>query len=309
MDFYLGLLQIFGVHTLLGLSAYVVLLTGQVSMAQAGFYAIGAYTAGAATAMFGLHILPAVLIAGVLTAAVACVVGFPALRVKGLMLVVATLAFGEMVRLFFFNLTWQVERNGELVGPNGAEGFRSIRYFPENGWEMWHVTAFIWAFVVLVMAVLWWVDRTRAGAVLRAVGHDETAAQSVGLNLTAVKVGAMTAGGFIAGLGGGIYAHTVTHIEHAIFGVLLATFAIAYPILGGLGSVFGTLIAVVFIQGVLVEGLRFLGDWRSLLFGALIVIAMNLRPTGLLGEHAPRLRSLFGGRRQKTEALELKEAE
>ncbi|SDD26184.1 branched-chain amino acid ABC transporter permease [Ruegeria marina] len=305
MDFYFGLLQIFGVHTLLGLSAYVVLLTGQVSMAQAGFYAIGAYTAGAGTAMFGIHILPAIIVAGLVTAVIACIVGFPALRVKGLMLVVATLAFGEMVRLFFFNLTWQVDRGGELVGPNGAEGFRSIRYFPEHGWEVWHVTAFIWAVVIVVMVALWWVDRTRAGAVLRAVGHDETAAQSIGLNLTAVKVGAMTAGGFIAGLGGGIYAHTVTHIEHGVFGVLLATFAIAYPILGGLGSVFGTVIAVLFIQGFLIEGLRFLGDWRSLLFGALIVLAMNLRPTGLLGEHAPRW---FRRRKTGSEPLELKEA-
>ncbi|SHH35377.1 branched-chain amino acid ABC transporter permease [Marivita hallyeonensis] len=304
MDFYLGLLQIIGVHTLLGLSAYVVLLTGQVSMAQAGFYAIGAYVAAMCTAMFGFHILPAILVAGFLTAAVACVVGFPALRVKGLMLVVATLAFGEMVRLFFFNFTWQVERGGELIGPNGAEGFRAIRFFPENGWEIWHVTGFIWIVVAVVMGALWWIDNTRAGAVLRAVGHDETAAQSIGLNLTAVKVGAMTLGGMIAGMGGGIYAHTVTHIEHLVFGVLLATFAIAYPILGGLGSVFGTLIAVIFIQGFLVEGLRFLGDWRSLLFGALIVLAMNFRPTGLLGERMPRI-----FKRRTGEKLELKEAE
>ena len=305
MDFYLGLLQIIGVHTLLGLSAYVVLLTGQVSMAQAGFYAIGAYVAAMCTAMLGLHILPAIVIAGMITAIIACIVGFPALRVKGLMLVVATLAFGEMVRLFFFNFTWQIERGGELIGPNGAEGFRAIRFFPENGWEIWHVTGFIWAVVAVVMAALWWIDNTRAGAVLRAVGHDETAAQSIGLNLTAVKVGAMTAGGLIAGMGGGIYAHTVTHIEHLVFGVLLATFAIAYPILGGLGSVFGTLIAVFFIQGFLVEGLRFLGDWRSLLFGALIVVAMNFRPTGLLGERMPRLFR----RRPSNEQLNLKEAE
>lgn len=305
MDFYLGLLQIIGVHTLLGLSAYVVLLTGQVSMAQAGFYAIGAYVAAACTAMFGLHILPAIIIAGLVSALIACIVGFPALRVKGLMLVVATLAFGEMVRLFFFNLTWRVERGGELVGPNGAEGFRAIRFFPENGWETGDVTLFIWVIVAVVMATLWWIDTSRAGAVLRAVGHDETAAQSIGLNLTAIKVGAMTAGGLIAGMGGGIYAHTVTHIEHLVFGVLLATFAIAYPILGGLGSVFGTLIAVVFIQGFLVEGLRFLGDWRSLLFGALIVVAMNFRPTGLLGERMPKIFK----RKSAPSNLQLKESE
>ena len=66
------------------------------------------------------------------------------------------------------------------------------------------------------------------------------------------------------------------------FGVVLATFAIAYPILGGLSNVFGTLLAVIFIQGFLIEGLRFMGDWRNLLFGGLIVLAMNVRPRGLL---------------------------
>jgi branched-chain amino acid transport system permease protein len=92
----------------------------------------------------------------------------------------------------------------------------------------------------------------------------------------------MTIGGVIAGIGGGIFAHYTTHIEHVQFGIILATFAIAYPILGGLSNVFGTLLAVIFIQGVLIEGLRFLGDWRNLLFGALIVLSMNLRPRGLL---------------------------
>ena len=306
MDFYLGLLQIIGVHTLLGLSAYVVLLTGQVSMAQAGFFAIGAYLAGMCTAMFGLHILPALVVAGLFTALVACIVGFPALRVKGLMLVIATLAFGEIVRLFFFNFRFRVEVGGRLVGPDGAEGFRSIRFFPENGWEILHVTLFIWAIVATVMAALWWLDNSRVGAVLRAVGHDETAAQSVGINLTAVKVGAMTLGGFIAGVGGGIYAHTTTHVEHLVFGVLLATFAIAYPILGGLGSVFGTLLAVIFIQGFLVEGLRFMGEWRSLLFGALIVLAMNVRPRGLLGDRLLTFRRLLGGAREDAGASKMK---
>jgi branched-chain amino acid transport system permease protein len=144
------------------------------------------------------------------------------------------------------------------------------------------VMLFIWAFVVLVMAALWWMDRSRAGAVLRAVGEDELAAQSSGINVTAVKVTAMTVGGVIAGLGGGLFAHYTTHIEHVQFGVVLATFAVAYPILGGLSNVFGTLLAVVFIQGFLIEGLRFMGDWRNLLFGGLIVLAMNVRPRGLI---------------------------
>ena len=283
MDFYYGMAQIVGVHTLLGLSAYIVLLTGQVSLAQAGFFAVGAYTAGMLTVLAGWHLVPALGVGALTGAATACAVGFPALRVKGLMLVIATLAFGEGVRLFFFNFDYQIAKGGIKVGPLGGEGFRQIRFFPENGWTTADVMLFIWVFVVIVMLILWWFDRSRYGAVLRAVGEDELAAQSVGISLTAVKVSAMTVGGAIAGIGGGLYAHYTTHIEHSSFNVLVATFAIAYPIVGGLSNVLGTLLAVIFVQVFLIEGLRDLGDWRNLLFGALIVLAMNLRPGGFLG--------------------------
>jgi branched-chain amino acid transport system permease protein len=295
MDFYLGLLQIMGVHTLLGLSAYVVLQTGQVSLAQAGFMAIGAYVAAMLTVLAGWPLIAALIVASLVAGITACLVGFPALRVHGLMLVVATIAFTEIVRLFFFNFDYQISRGNLQVGPLGGEGFRQIRYFPENGWTTLHVAIFIWTVVALVMTALWWMDRSRAGAVLRAVGEDEIAAQSCGINLTAVKVSAMTAGGAIAGIAGGLYAHYTTHIEQSNFTILLATFAIAYPILGGLSSVFGTVAAVIFIQGFLVEGLRFLGDWRNLLFGALIVLVMNIRPSGLLDARTmATLRRLFG---------------
>jgi len=298
MDFYLGLAQVIGVHTLLGLSAYCVLLTGQVSLAQAAFFAVGAYVAAILTVIFKWHLFAALGVSAVVSGLTACAVGFPALRVKGLMLVVATLAFGEAVRLFFFNFTYQIQAGELKIGPHGAEGFRQIRYFPEHGWSTFDVLVFIWLMVAIVMACLWWLDRSRAGAVMRAVGEDEVAAHSAGINVTAAKVSAMTIGGVIAGIGGGIFAHYTTHIEHVQFGVILATFAIAYPILGGLSNVFGTLLAVIFIQGFLIEGLRFLGDWRNLLFGALIVLAMNLRPRGFLdaGSIASLKRMLFAGK-------------
>ena len=92
----------------------------------------------------------------------------------------------------------------------------------------------------------------------------------------------MTGGGFIAGIAGGLYAHSTTYVDHNSFTILLATFAVAYPILGGLKNVFGTLFAVIFIQGILIEGLRFLGDYRNLLFGLLIILVMNFYPKGLI---------------------------
>jgi len=281
MDFYLNLINTIGIHTMLGLSAYLLLQTGQLSLAQAGFFAVGAYTAAILTVIFQWNIIPAVLAAMLLAGFLAFLVGFPALRVKGLMLVVATIAFSEFVRMFFYNLKWRVSRNGEEIGPDGTMGFAEIRYFSDNGWSNLDVTLFLWTFVIIIMVVVWWSDNTRAGAVLRAVGEDDLAASSVGINLTIIKVSAMTVGGFIAGLSGGLYAHQVTSLDHHSFTVLLGTFAIAYPILGGLSNVFGTLVAVIFIQGLLVEGLRFIGDWRMILFGLLIVLAMNFKPLGL----------------------------
>mgnify|MGYP001429421930 FL=1 len=281
MDFYLNLINTIGIHTMLGLSAYLLLQTGQLSLAQAGFFAVGAYTAAILTVIFQWNIIPAVLAAMLLAGFLAFLVGFPALRVKGLMLVVATIAFSEFVRMFFYNLKWRVTRDGEEIGPDGTMGFAEIRYFSDNGWSNLDVTLFLWTFVIIIMVVVWWSDNTRAGAVLRAVGEDELAASSVGINLTIIKVSAMTVGGFIAGLSGGLYAHQVTSLDHHSFTVLLGTFAIAYPILGGLSNVFGTLVAVIFIQGLLVEGLRFIGDWRMILFGLLIVLAMNFKPLGL----------------------------
>jgi len=297
MDYYFGLSQTIGIHTLLGLSAYILMLTGQLSLAQVGFFAIGAYTSGILTTMFGYHIMPALLIGSLVAGFFAFLIGFPALRVKGLMLVVATIAFSQFVSLFFFNLDWRKTVNGVEVGPDSTQGFREIRYYAANGWDSGEVALFVWVIVVLVMAALWWLDRSRAGAVLRAVGEDELAAQSVGLNLTAVKVIAMTAGGVIAGLGGSLYAHSTTYVDHLTFSILLATFAIAYPILGGLSGVFGTLVAVIFIQGILVEGLRFLGDWRNLLFGLLIVLVMNLKPEGIIDARVAQLlkRTFLGG--------------
>jgi len=299
MDYYLNLINTIGIHTLLGLSAYLLILTGQVSMAQAGFFGIGAYTAAILTVIFESSILTAIGAAMLVSGGVAFLVGFPALRVRGLMLVVATVAFSEFARMFFYNLKWRVVRDGAEIGPDGTMGFAEIRYFNDNGWLNWEVTIFLWVFVAIVMALIWWSDKTRIGAVLRAVGEDELAADSAGINVTVIKVAAMTAGGVVAGLAGSLYAHQVTDLDHHTFTVLLATFAIAYPILGGLSNVFGTLIAVLFIQGLLVEGLRFLGDWRMLLFGALIILAMNIKPLGLFDNQTLRfLRNALGVKRQ-----------
>ena len=292
MEFYLSLLTLFGFRILLGLSAYVVILTGQISLAQAGFYAIGSYTAGAATAIWGWPIVPAILLGGIVGGIFGFLVGFPALRVRGLFLVIATLAFTEIVRMVFLNLKYTIRVGDRTIGPAAGEGFRGITYYFENGWSSARIMAFTWLFVLAVLLAMWIMDRSRAGAVLRAVGEDELAASSVGINLTTAKVAAMTAGGFVAGLAGALYAHYASYVSQEDFGVLLATFAIAYALVGGTGSVLGPVAGVLFFS-LLIDGLRFLGDWRNLLFGVLIIVMMNLRPHGIVDVGLIRRLSLW----------------
>ena len=285
MEYYFGILQTLGFHVLLGYSAYILLLTGQLSLAQVGFFAIGAYASGILTVLFEWHIFPALIIGATSAGLMALLVGFPALRIKGLMLVIATIAFSEIVRLIFFNFRWRLEINGLDVGPDGAQGFREIRYFAANGWEIYEIVLLIWTIVTFTTMLLWWLDKIKAGAILRAIGSDELAAESSGINVTSIKIVTMACGGVIAGLSGGLYAHSTTYVDHNTFTVLLATFAVSYPLVGGLKSVFGTLAAVIFIQGILIEGLRFLGDYRTILFGALIILVMNFKPKGIVDEN------------------------
>lgn len=295
MEFYVSQLSMFGFRILLGLSAYVVILAGQISMAQAGFYAIGAYTAGAATALWGWHIIPALLLGAAVAGVFGFLVGFPSLRVRGLFLVIATFAFTEIVRMFFLNFRYTVRIGDRTVGPAGAEGFRGITYYFQHGWSSAQILALTWSVVLLVLVALWLADRSRAGAVLRAVGEDELAAASVGINVTAAKVAAMTVGAFVAGLGGGLFAHYLTWVSHEEFGVLLATLAVAYALVGGTGSVLGPIAGVLFFA-FLIEGLRFLGDWRNLLYGALIIAMMNLRPRGIVDPAVGRRLAALVGR-------------
>ncbi len=299
MDFYVSLLTLFGFRILLGLSAYVVILTGQISLAQAGFYALGAYSAGAATALWGWPVVPAILLGAVVGGFFGFLVGFPALRVRGLFLVIATLAFTEIVRMVFLNLKYTVRVGDRTIGPAAGEGFRGITYYFEHGWSGLHILGFTWLFVAAVLLGLWLMDRSRAGAVLRAVGEDELAASSVGINLTAAKVSAMTLGGFVAGMAGALYAHYASYVSQEDFGVLLATFAIAYPLVGGTGGVLGPVAGVLFFS-LLIDGLRFLGDWRNLLFGVLIVAMMNLRPHGLIDAGLIRRLTALRGRARGT---------
>ncbi len=224
---------------------------------------------------------------------VGVLVGFPALRVKGLYLAIATFAFGEIVRNGLNIIYFTREVGGAEVGPVGPEGFRHISYFNDNGWTTFDVMLLVVAIVAVVLVFYAFLERSRLGATMRAVGADELAAATAGVRVVWIKVGAFAIGAAAAGLGGGLYAHYTTFLSPLAFGLSIAIIAVAYVLVGGLGSWLGPVTGVLFFLA-LTEGLRFLGEYRMMIYGIVVVIAMNVRPHGLIDANMMhRLKVLF----------------
>jgi branched-chain amino acid transport system permease protein len=273
-----------------------VALTGQVSFGQQGFYAIGAYVSAIATTLWGVPLIPALLLGMAVSTIVGVLVGFPALRVKGLYLAIATFAFGEIVRNGLNIIYYTREVGGAEVGPVGPEGFRHISYFNDNGWTALDVMILVAVIVAVVLVFYAILERSRLGATMRAVGADELAAATAGISVVWIKVGAFAIGAAAAGLGGGLYAHYTTFLSPLAFGLSVAIIAVAYVLVGGLGSWLGPVAGVLFFLA-LTEGLRFLGEYRMMIYGLAVVIAMNVRPHGLVdAKIMHRLKDLLGTR-------------
>jgi branched-chain amino acid transport system permease protein len=286
MDEYaLGVLTNVGLFTFLALSAYLLLVAGEMSFGQQAFFGVGAYAAGIGTAMWGLPLPVAVLFAMALGAAAAWLVGLPTLRLRGLYFAMATLAAAEMFRILFELIHYQRTIDGELVGPDGTQGFRGIRWVLEQGIEQEGFFALVWALVGAVLLALAALERTRLGARLRMVGEDPELAAVLGVNVGRVKLGVAAAAGALAALGGALYAHHNTYVEPRNFDIMLGVHGLAYSLVGGLGTALGPLLGVALDIGLL-ESTRAFQGYRMIVFGGLVAVLLVFRPRGLLDEVA-----------------------
>jgi branched-chain amino acid transport system permease protein len=281
----IGVLTNIGLFAFLALSAYLLLIAGEMSFGQQAFFGVGAYSGGMLTAMYGLPLPLAALAAMGLGALAALLVGLPTLRLRGLYFAMATLAAAEMARILFELLHFQIEIEGELVGPDGAQGFRGIRWVFEHGFEPLDYLALVYGLLALVLALFLVAERSRLGATLRSIGEDPELAASVGLHVGRLKLGVAAAAGALAALGGVLFAHHNTYIEPRNFDIMLGVHSLAYALIGGLGSALGPLLGVGLDIGVL-EGSRFLQGYRMIVFGGLVALLLIARPRGLLDERA-----------------------
>jgi branched-chain amino acid transport system permease protein len=260
--YYAGLLADIGILTLGALSVFVILATNQLSLGNAGFMAIGSYLSSFLTVQMQWPLTGAIVVAALAASIIGVVVGFPALRLKGIYLAIATLGFGEMVRSFFLVFTPM----------GGAEGYHGMHHV---------ALGTIWIWTAGIMLAILLLERSHVWLQMRAVHDDETAAGLVGLNTTLIKVGAIGLGAAIAAVAGALFAHHHVYIEPGNFGFERSIDFVLAVILGGstvgIGSLAGAAVLVL-----LPEWLRFIADWRLAAFGALLIIVLLTRRQGLL---------------------------
>lgn len=276
MDYLISVATIAGIYIIMALSFYMPFMTGQISLGQAGFMAIGAYGSAVCSVKWGIPYVPAVLIGGIFAGIVGILVGLPALRIKGIYLLLLTLGFGEIVRVVAINLKYT----------GAAEGFPGIPYQK-------HTLLYAYGMVLILIIFFSRLRRSRMGRAFQAVGSDENAAEIIGVNIVSAKLLAFSVGAFMAGVGGGIFAHYQEYVEPLMFDIMHAIEFLIFAIFGGIqifwGPIFGALV-LTFVP----EFLRAIQEWRMELYGALLIVMMIIRPQGVIGlDTVQALKRLF----------------
>jgi branched-chain amino acid transport system permease protein len=252
-----------GTNVLLALSIYLTLACGLLTVANAAFMGIGAYSSALLTMQTGTPFFAALLVAALLPAIVALLIGRPTLRLSGVYLAMATLAFGEVVRIVILNTE-------HLTG--GALGLNGIPQL--TGWFHVAVTLGVALYVLLRCA------RTRIGRAMAAICQDETATEVMGLNVRAYKLLAFVLSSALAGLAGGLNAHFTFFISPNEYGFERGVEILAMGVLGGTGSPWGAVIGAGVIT-LLPELLRGMGHYRPLLNGIILILIILHSPKGL----------------------------
>lgn len=259
--------------------------TGQFSLGHAGFMSIGAYTCGIILinypTTFGF--LVGLLAGGIAAAIVGVLIGIPTLRLKGDYLAIATLGMAEIIRVVFLNL--------EIT--NGAAGLAGIPRFANWWW--------LFFFAVITVVIINNFLKSSQGRACLAIREDEIAAEAMGVNSTKYKVMAFALGAFFAGLAGGLYAAYFYFLKPTLFGFLKSIDMLVIVVLGGLGSLTGSVLAAVLLT-LLTTFLQQFTAVRMIVYAAILVVVMIFRPKGLMGTmEISDLFKNFGKRKGKVE--------
>jgi branched-chain amino acid transport system permease protein len=273
-----------GIYILMGLGLNIVVgFAGLLDLGYVAFYAIGAYTMAFLTSPFGftgleISFWAALPIIVIVVAISGLLIGTPVLRLRGDYLAIVTLGFGEIVRILFAS-DWLTQYTGGAQGVLGIAEPTLINGWPTRAPQEFYYV--VLAFVVVAAFVAIRLANSRAGRAWTAMREDEQVAEATGINTTYAKLLAFGLGAVFAGLGGALFASKIGVIFPTSFSILVSITALAIVILGGAGSIRGVIVGALVLTG-LPELLREFDDYRLLLYGAVLVAMMLLRPEGLL---------------------------
>lgn len=288
--------------SLMGLSTWLVLQTGRISLGQQAYFGIGAYAAAVVTVMFNGSLMTALLVAWLIGIFFSAIISRLLQKLSGLQFALATLAIAELVRLGLSSWTWRTKHaKGYEVGPDGVHGFREIRWLFEN--QMGPETYLTLTAVILLSALLliWKISQTKLGLSIQSVGLDSELATVQGEPVAVLQTLTQTFAGGIGALAGALYAHQATYVEPAVFDVMLGIHAVGYAMLGGLATPLGPLLGAAFDLGLL-EAARIFEGWRMVIFGGLVALFLRWRPGGLLNHAAvSQIKKFFIQRRKSDE--------
>ena len=246
-DGYTRSLLIFaGINVIAAYSFYAPYKTGQVSLGQAGFMAVGAYASAIMTQKFGMPFAVAMIVGGVVAGIIGVVVGFPALRIKGVYLLLLTLGFSEIISVIA--LSW------DYIG--GAQGFRNISF---NKFTLDYVIAII---VVLIFFFAR-LERSSLGRAMDSIHQDETAAEVMGIDVVRIKLFAFGLGAVIAGVAGALYAHHATYLDSSTFNIMVSVEILMFVVVGGGSTYWGPFVGAAVLNAI-PELLRSMRDWLEL---------------------------------------------
>jgi branched-chain amino acid transport system permease protein len=276
-DYALNLFGVAGIYAITVMGLGILLgFTGQMSLAQAAFFGIGAYTSGYLTVHFGWSVWPAMVCAVVVSALVALAVGYPCLRLSGHYLALATIGFGIITQLVLIN--WK-------DFTNGSDGMTGIPA-PQIGSFVFDTYGRYYYLVLAVMLlcayVAWRIKTTRVGRALAAIRENEIAARACGIDATRYKIIAFVLAGSYAGLAGSLLAHDIKFLSPDSYSFDQSVVFLVMLILGGSSSIGGAILGAVLLW-CLPEVLRPLKSSYIMVYGAAVVAMVIFMPRGLVG--------------------------
>ena len=276
-NYYIDILTITGIYAILALGLNIVVgLAGLLDLGYIAFYAIGAYSYGILNTEFGIPFWPALLIGGLLAAFAGMFLGMITLRLRGDYLAIVTLGFLMIVHLILNN--W----DSLTHGPNGILGISSPSIGKFVFSEPIHFYYLILVISILAIFIINRINNSRIGRAWIAIREDEIAASAMGINVTTMKILAITLGASWAGVAGVFFAGRYSFISPESFTFLETVIVLSMVVLGGMGSIPGVILGAALLI-ILPEVLRGFQDYRMLVFGGAMVLMMVFRPQGLIG--------------------------